>query len=884
MSNPNPSGMVYLADYQPPAYAIPDIELRFNIWPDKTEVRAKMHVVPQARAGEDVALELDCEDLALSAIRLNGETIGHERYTLSATKLLVHGVPQEPFTLETTAEIDPAANTKLMGLYRSNGVWCTQCEAEGFRRITFFADRPDVLSRYTVRIEADENEAPILLSNGNLVEQGSLSHGRHYAIWEDPFPKPSYLFALVAGDLGAIHDSFTTQSGRQVKLGIYVEKGKESRAEFAMGALKRSMAWDERRFGREYDLDVFNIVAVSDFNIGAMENKGLNIFNDKLVLADPELATDSEYEFIESVIAHEYFHNWTGNRITCRDWFQLSLKEGLTVFRDQEFTSDERSRPVKRMDDVQVLLNAQFAEDAGPLAHAVRPEAYEEIDNFYTATVYRKGAEVVRMLANLMGPDMFRKGTDLYFERHDGEATTIEAWIKVFEDVSGRDLTQFKRWYSQAGTPLVSFSGHYDETSRTYTLSIAQNTPATPGQKEKLPQVLPIKFGLVGPNGQDMAWDAVRGGEVNGDTIIVTDAETQLEFSGVTHAPVLSAFREFSAPVKIDQPLSLEERLFLARHDADAFTRWRVLQDALLAVIKHAFAAPDAEEALEEAEMGAIAQAFSEILRNPDLDAAFKARAIEVPSEMAIANEIGQNIDPDRIATIRRAVVAAISAAISADLRAVYDEASKAAMPYATNPGSMGARALKNSVLSLLAGARDADTSVVAVQYRQADNMTDRRAALLISVVNGLDIADELLADFRKRYTHEPFSYDKWLGLVARDPRPGSLEQVENIWNDPQFPKTNPNRVRSLLSSFAMFNPVNFARADGAGFQFHAKACGELDKINPHMAAGMLQAFRIFGNYEPGRRKLAAESLRSLQDNAGLSRGTRDILNRILAD
>lgn len=882
MSSPA-SEMVRLADYQPPSHAIPQVELNFDIWEDKTEVRARLFVVPQETAGTNAPLELDGEDLELVEVSLAGQPLKAGEYSLNDAKLVILNPPNGPFTLETRVKIDPANNTKLMGLYRSNGIWCTQCEAEGFRRITFFPDRPDVLSRYKVRIEADEKDAPVLLSNGNLVEEGSLAHGRHYAVWADPFPKPSYLFAVVAGDLGSIHDSFTTMSGREVKLGIYVEKGKEPRAEYAMGALKRSMTWDEERFGREYDLEVFNIVAVSDFNIGAMENKGLNIFNDKLVLADADLATDAEYLNIERVIAHEYFHNWTGNRITCRDWFQLSLKEGLTVFRDQEFSSDTHSRAVKRMDDVQMLYRAQFPEDAGPLAHPVRPDAYEEIDNFYTATVYNKGAEVVRMLANLMGPEMFRKGTDLYFARHDGEATTVEAWLKVFEDVSGRDLTQFKRWYEQAGTPLVSFADEYDAESRTYALTITQNTPATPGQKSKQPQVLPIKFGLVGPNGQDMQWSGVEGGEVNGDTIVVSENETRLEFSGVAHKPVLSVFREFSAPVRIDEPLHLEDRLFLARQDSDAFTRWRMLREAQFTLLKDELAGSNTEPSFKDEQIAALAEAFEGILGNADLDDAFKARAIEVPNETAIAHEIGQNVDPDRIAKVRRALVMHIADRIGPQLLSIFEAASDAAHPYAVTSASMGARALKNAALRLMAGMSRPDADRVGRQFHNADNMTDRLAALSVAVENRLENADALLAAFKTNNTNEPFSYDKWLGLVAADPRPQSLERVKAIWHDPDFPKTNPNRVRSLLASFAAGNPVNFARADGAGFRFHIDACKEMDTINPHMAAGLLQGIRMFRNYEPTRRAQAEAALKALAENQGLSRGTRDILGRLLA-
>ncbi|MDP1731573.1 MAG: aminopeptidase N, partial [Devosia sp.] len=516
-------------------------------------------------------LHLDGDELKLNAVAIDGLPLALTAYAATPTLLTITEPPHRRFVLETEVTLEPEKNVRLMGLYRSGGTWCTQCEPEGFRRIAYCLDRPDVLATFRVRMAAHPELAPVLLANGNLVEQGETGDGMHYAVWDDPFPKPAYLFAMVAGDLGSIHDSFTTASGRKVALGIYCEHGKEEECLYAMDSLKRAMAWDERRFDREYDLDVFNIVAVSDFNFGAMENKGLNIFNDKLVFAKPESATDADYASIEGVIAHEYFHNWTGNRITCRDWFQLCLKEGLTVYRDQEFTMDERSRPVARIEDVRTLRAVQFPEDGGPLAHPARPDQYREINNFYTATVYEKGAEIVRMLATLLGEAGFRKGMDLYFERHDGEATTIEAFLKVFEDANQVDLSQFGKWYLQAGTPEVTVADSFDPESRTYELTLTQSTAPTPNQPGKEPMVLPVKFGLIGPNGSPMTWEKVAGGDVRDDLIVMDTASARLRFEGVPSRPVPSLFRQFSAPVKIVSNATEEDRLFLARHDTDPF-------------------------------------------------------------------------------------------------------------------------------------------------------------------------------------------------------------------------------------------------------------------------------------------------------------------------
>src|SRR5690348_13982957 len=568
---------IRLQDYRPPGWLVDEVVLDFSLHPHSTKVRATLSLRPNPKLNP-ASLVFDGDGLSLVSLAIDGADLSSDQFVATPESLTIHQPPNGPFKLQIETNVDPTANTQLSGLYRSNGTYCTQCEAEGFRRITYFPDRPDVMAVYTTRIEADKTEAPVLLANGNLVESGETGSGRHFAVWHDPHPKPSYLFAMVGGDLACVEDRFVTMSGRNVALRIYVEHGKEDRCGYAMDSLKRAMRWDETAFGREYDLDIFMIVAVSDFNMGAMENKGLNVFNDKYVLASPETATDADYAHIEAVIAHEYFHNWTGNRITCRDWFQLCLKEGLTVFRDQEFSADMRSRAVKRIADVRNLRAAQFIEDAGPLAHPVRPEIYKEINNFYTSTVYEKGAEVVRMVQTLIGKEKFRAGMDLYFARHDGEAATVEQFIQCFAEQSGRDLTPFMRWYSQAGTPEVKVHGRYDAARRTYTLTCKQAVPPTPGQPSKQPMVIPLDIGLVGKNGRDLPLTLASGAPIERGVLVLDQPEQSFEFTGVAEQPVLSINRNFSAPIKLTADLDSEALAFLAAHDSDPFNRWQSLQ------------------------------------------------------------------------------------------------------------------------------------------------------------------------------------------------------------------------------------------------------------------------------------------------------------------
>ncbi|HEV7344766.1 MAG TPA: aminopeptidase N [Devosia sp.] len=870
---------IFLKDYAPSPYRIVSVDLDFKIDADKTRVRAQLTVEPREGTAPGTPLVLDGDELVLDTIAVDGAPLVVSAYAADDNGLTLVEPPFRRFVLETEVTLRPEGNTKLMGLYRSSGTWCTQCEPEGFRRITYYLDRPDNLAVFKVRMTAPRALAPILLANGNLVDSGDAGDGRHYAVWVDPFPKPAYLFALVAGDLGSITDNFTTASGRKVDLAIYCEHGKEDQCLWAMDSLKRSMAWDERRFGREYDLDVFNIVAVGDFNFGAMENKGLNIFNDRLVFAQPETATDANYDGIERVIAHEYFHNWTGNRITCRDWFQLCLKEGLTVYRDQEFTSDERSRAVKRISDVVTLRSSQFPEDGGPLAHPPRPDQYREINNFYTTTVYEKGAEIVRMLATLLGEAGFRKGMDLYFERHDGEATTIEAFLAVFAEANNIDLDQFKTWYLQAGTPRLKVAERYDADSQTYTMSLTQETPPTPGQPNKAPLVLPIKFALFGPNGSPMGWSAVSGAEVRDEMIVFKDASTEVAFSGVPNRPVPSLLRGFSAPVILETAASEEDRLFLARHDNDPFNRWQALQDVGMTL---AVAAVQGTPWSQEA-VAALSQAMSDTLGSEKLDNAFKALALSLPDEQMIGRAIGKDIDPSAIHETRKRLLKAVFEPLARLLLDTYNRLASTA-PYAPDPQSTGRRALRNRALALLVASDASGAALLAAQqFDGASNMTDRLAALSIAAAAGTPDAPAMLAAFRNRFGADPLVLDKWLSVTAAAPRDGVIEDMQAILADPGFPKTNPNRLRSLVGTFAMGNPTQFARADGAGFRFVADFVAEVDKINPQVAARVLTGFRIWPMLEKGRRDAAKAALKQLQTGTTLSRNTADILTRMLA-
>ncbi|MEW6632140.1 MAG: aminopeptidase N, partial [Pseudomonadota bacterium] len=718
-----------LEDYRPSDYLIAKTDLDFRLSPDATHVSAVLTIERREGVAASAPLLLDGDGLTLLGVAMDGHALSAADYLATPDQLTIPKPPAASrFELRIETEIAPARNEALMGLYRSSNVYCTQCEAEGFRRITYFLDRPDILSVYTVRIEANKDEAPLLLSNGNPVESGPLSDGRHYAVWHDPFPKPSYLFALVAGALGKVADSFTTMSGREVELGIYVEPGKEWLAGYAMDALKRSMKWDEEKFGREYDLDVFNIVAVSDFNMGAMENKGLNIFNDKYVLADEETATDADFANIEAIIAHEYFHNWTGNRITCRDWFQLCLKEGLTVYRDHEFSADQRSRGVKRIAEVRTLRAHQFPEDQGPLAHPVRPRRYREINNFYTATVYEKGSEVVRMIRTILGPETFRAGMDLYFERHDGEAATIEDFLKVFEDVSGRDLAQFALWYHQAGTPNLTVSSAYNAPAKEFTLEIEQSVPPTPSESRKRLMHIPLAFGLVGPDGKPVAWADVEGAAVEDGVIHVRKRRHTVRFTGVAERPSVSLNHGFSAPITLSVQQKADDQFFLAAHDSDAFARWQafntLLTDALFAAFRQVLGGK------EPAFAPRLAELAGRIAGDAALEPAYRALALSLPGEADIARDIGKGIDPDAIFAAREALARRIATANRETFTALYDSLADQG-PFSPDAASAGRRALRNILLDYLSLLSEG-VAVAARHFHSSTNMTDRAAALTV--------------------------------------------------------------------------------------------------------------------------------------------------------
>ena len=873
---------VRLADYSPPDWLVETVDLDIRLDPAATRVRATLALKPNPAAAAPAPLVLDGEKLALASLRIDGETLPAEQYVTTEDRLTIAQPPQRPFRLEIETVVDPAANTELSGLYRSSGNYCTQCEAEGFRRITYFPDRPDVMAVYTTRIEAEKAEAPVLLANGNLVDSGDVpGTSRHFAVWHDPFPKPSYLFALVGGKLGCVEDSFRTMSGRDVALKIYVEPGKESRCAHAMDSLKRSMRWDEKAFGREYDLDIFMIVAVSDFNMGAMENKGLNVFNDKYVLASPETATDSDYEKIEAIIAHEYFHNWTGNRITCRDWFQLCLKEGLTVFRDQAFSADERSASVERIGDVRGLRAHQFVEDAGPLAHPVRPALYHEINNFYTATVYEKGAEVVGMLRTLLGPDDFRKGMDLYFERHDGEAATIEQFVQCFADVSGRDLAQFMLWYSQAGTPEVVASGRHDPRTKTYRLEVVQTVPPTPGQSTKEPMVIPLAVGLVGHDGHDLPLKLAGGESPQRGVLCLTKPAETFVFEGIDDAPVPSLNRGFSAPIKLVVNLSGDDLRFLAAHDRDPFNRWQAVQTlALRLLIDNVAALRTGGTSREDP---GLLDALAAILDDASLEPAYVALALTVPGEADIAREIGRDVDPDAIYSARTALRASIGNHLSAALQAMYERLADHG-PYSPDAASAGQRSLRHLCLDLLAATgRPEAIATAAQQYRSADNMTDRLAGLSTLSLSATPERAAALDDFFARYRDDPLIVDKWFTLQATIPEPATLDRVKTLTQHPAFSFANPNRVRALVHAFALANQKEFNRPDGAGYDFIADTVLALDPKNPQLAARLLSSLRSWRVLESGRRTKAQAALQRVAKEHALSPDVGDIVRRALA-
>jgi aminopeptidase N len=858
---------IYLKDYQPYPYKIHHVDLNFDIHEGFTIVTSKLDV----RGGPHCTapMFLNGEGLELLEIKLDGDALVRgQDFTIADDGITLPAPSKHIFTLEIVTRIKPEENTRLEGLYKSGDTYCTQCEAEGFRRITYYPDRPDVMATFTTRIEADRLKYPVLLGNGNRTAHSHMDGGRHYAVWHDPHLKPCYLFALVAGNLNHIHDTFKTHSGRHVDLYIYVRPGDEGQCQHAMESLKKSMTWDEDVYGLEYDLDIFNIVAVSDFNMGAMENKSLNIFNTALVLAHKDTATDGDFGRVESVIAHEYFHNWSGNRVTCRDWFQLSLKEGLTVFRDQEFSSDLSSRAVQRIDDVAHLRRLQFSEDAGPMAHPVRPDNYIEINNFYTTTVYEKGAEVIRMMRTIMGSENYRKGTDLYFARHDGHAVTCDDFVTCMAEASGIDLSHFKLWYSQAGTPEVTFKGEYDAAAKIYRLRFSQSIPDTPGQTGKNPMHIPIAVGLLGHDGKDL---------IDTQVLHLTKETQEFEIKNVAEKPVPSVLRNFSAPIKLKSDVSDDELAFLMVHDSDGFNRWEAGQNLSLRVLINMIkAGVKIPQSYIDCYGGLLERAADK-----SSDKALMARAMMIPDVSRIAQEF-ETVDPEAIYQARETLLNTMLDHHADKLQRLFKDNQESGA-YEITPEAMGRRVLRNSALLMLSNRRmNEDAARCAAAYHTATNMTDRMAGLFGMVV--MDTADCTagIEDFYKRYKDFPLVVDKWFSVQAVAPRPDIIARLKNLRQHKEFNIRNPNRVRALYASFAMNNPVFFHKADGSGYEFLCDAIIELNTINPQIAARLLTPLREWRRYTPDRQAKMKAGLERIAKTPNLSPDVFEIVSKTL--
>ena len=876
MSDPQP---VYLSDYQPPAYRVTHTELTFDLDPAATRVKARLLIERHPEADANAPLVLNGEHLKLISLAIDATPLDAAAYELDDEVLRIAQVP-ERFVLESEVEIAPQENTALEGLYQSNGMYCTQCEAEGFRRITFYPDRPDVMATFKVTVIGDQQQEPILLANGNPIERGELEGGRHFVTWEDPHPKPCYLFALVAGNLHSVEDHFTTMSGRDVTLQIWVEKENLDKTEHAMASLKRAMEWDEQAYGREYDLDLFMIVAVNDFNMGAMENKGLNIFNSAAVLTHPQTATDAAFQNVEGIVAHEYFHNWSGNRVTCRDWFQLSLKEGFTVFRDQCFSADTNSAPVKRIQDVSFFRTAQFAEDAGPTAHPIRPDHFIEITNFYTLTIYEKGAEVVRMLRNLVGEESFRRGSDLYFERFDGQAVTIEDFVGCMAEASGEDFSQFMRWYSQAGTPDIDAHGEYDYVQGEYHLTLRQRTPATPGQPDKLPLHIPVRMGLVGTkSGQDLTL-TLNGEKLGKDAVIhLRDDEQTFVFTDVAEAPVPSLLREFSAPVKLHYPYSREDLAFLLTHDSDGFNRWDAGQRLALLALDDLIAAH--RNGVEKVMDSRVVDAFRALLSGPMSDKAVLAEMLALPSEAYIAEQ-QPIVDVDAIHAAREFVRQSLAVALRDEFLAIY-EANVTEEAYAPTSEQIAQRSLKNVALSYLMSIEDEQGLALCESQFAADhNMTDVRQALTLLVHSDRDdLASPALKAFGEKWAHDPLVMDQWFTVQVSRPQPDVLERVKYLMQHPAFSLKNPNRVRALVGAFAQ-NRVNFHRLDGQGYQLLADVVIELNRLNPEIAARLITPLTRWQRFDETRQALMRSELERIKQQP-LSSNVYEVVEKALA-
>ncbi|KMQ75455.1 aminopeptidase N [Marinobacter subterrani] len=871
---------IYLSDYRVPAYLVDTVDLRFELFEDGARVHSTLELRRNPESDEASApLELDGDSLTLESVALDGIELVASDYEDRGDQLVIRTVPDQ-FRLTVVTWIEPQNNTRLEGLYKSSGMFCTQCEAEGFRCITFFPDRPDIMARFRTRIEASKAAYPILLSNGNDVEKGELENGRHFVTWEDPFPKPCYLFALVAGDLVERRDSFTTCSGRHIDLRMYVEPRNAEKCDHAMDSLKRSMRWDEEVYGREYDLDIFMIVAVDDFNMGAMENKGLNIFNSSCVLASQETATDLAFQRIEAIVAHEYFHNWSGNRVTCRDWFQLSLKEGFTVFRDSQFSADMGSPTVKRIEDVTLLRTAQFAEDGGPMAHPVRPASYMEISNFYTLTIYEKGAEVVRMIHTLLGPEMFRKGSDLYFQRHDGQAVTTDDFVRAMEDASGRDLRQFRLWYEQAGTPVLTVSDEFDAGKGIYRLTIEQSIPATPGQSNKKPQHIPFALGLLGQDGQPLPLQLEdRAPEAPAERVLeLTEAVHTFEFHGLESSPVPSLLRHFSAPVRVRYPWTREQLLFLMSHDPDGFNRWDAGQRLAVDVIQSLVGAADDAEVEPR-----LVEAYRKLVTDAQLDQALVAKMLQLPSE-AYLIELAEDADVPAIHRARETVMQSLARALKDELKACYQRNLETG-PYEVTPETIARRSLRNTALAWLLMINDPEGRALAEsQLNDADNMTDRMGALR-ALVNSDFEEDrrQALDQFYGGFRDDPQVVEQWFSVQAASDRAGQLADIRKLLEHPAFDWKNPNKIRSVVGAFAGQNLSAFHNPDGSGYDFLADQVCRLDDTNPQIAARLVTPLTRWRKFAPVYSGQMESALERIRDKDGLSRDVYEVVHKSLA-
>lgn len=878
--------VIYLKDYQAPEYLIDETHLTFELFEDHTLVHAQLVMRRNPARGAGLPpLELDGQQLELLRASLDDQELQPGDYRLDADSLTIQP-KAERFTLDTSVKIHSESNTALEGLYKSGKMFCTQCEAEGFRKITYYLDRPDVMSTFTTTVIAEQHRYPVLLSNGNPIGSGPAEDGRHWATWEDPFMKPAYLFALVAGDLWCVEDSFTRQSGREVTLRIYVEPENIDKCDHAMVSLKKSMRWDEEVYGREYDLDIFMIVAVNDFNMGAMENKGLNIFNSSCVLARAETATDAAHQRVEGVVAHEYFHNWSGNRVTCRDWFQLSLKEGFTVFRDAEFSADMNSRTVKRIEDVAYLRTHQFAEDAGPMAHPVRPDSFIEISNFYTLTVYEKGAEVVRMVRTLLGTEGFRKGSDLYFERHDGQAVTTDDFIKAMEDANGVDFTQFKRWYSQAGTPRLEVSEAYDAAAQTYSLTFRQSCPQTPDKAEKLPFVIPVELGLLDAAGNDLPLQLAGEDAAQGTSRVlsVTEAEQTFTFQGIQAKPLPSLLRGFSAPVKLSFPYDRDQLMFLMQHDSDGFNRWEAGQQLSVQVLQELIGQHQRGEALKLDQR--LITALGTVLGNESLDPAMVAEMLSLPGE-AYLTEISQVADVDAIHAAREFARQQIAEHLFDALWARYQanrEVSRSTA-YVASAEHFARRSLQNIALSyLMQSGKQQVLEATLEQFEHCDNMTERLTALAVLVNSPFEAERaKALAAFAEHFKDNPLVMDQWFSVQAASTLPGGLARVTALMQHPAFTLKNPNKVRALIGAFAGQNLVNFHAADGSGYRFLADLVIELNALNPQIASRQLAPLTRWRKYDDARQALMKGELERILASGELSSDVYEVVSKSLA-